>query len=626
MCGIVGVVNLNGEPVDSSLLLRMRDSMIHRGPDDEGAYVDGSIGLGHRRLSIIDLTEAGRQPMVNEDGTLRLVYNGEVYNFQELRTELEQGGHQFRSRTDAEVVLHAYEEWGAEALDRLNGMFAFAIWDSLRRELFVARDRYGVKPLYYYDDGATFLVASEIKAFLEHPSFRVKVDPHALLEYFTFQNIFSDRTLFENVRLLPPGHYAVLSLRDDGSSLERTQFWDFHFRDPEQESSADEYRRELTRLFDQAVQRQLISDVPIGAYLSGGMDSGAITAVAAQHIPYLSTFTCGFDLSSASGLELGFDERERAEALSYRFRTEQYEVVLKAGDMERAMSDLIWHLEDLRVGQSYPNYYVSRLASKFVKVVLAGTGGDELFAGYPWRYYRAVRNLGFDDYVEKYYRYWQRLVPNRVIHRLFQPDVWNDVRDDMTIDTFRTVIARDRQDLASPGDYVHRSMYFEAKTFLHGLLLVEDKLSMAHGLEMRVPFLDNDVVDFASALPVSTKLRDLGEVARLDENLPGPKRERFLRKTNDGKLILRDVLAQYMPREYTTGVKQGFSGPDASWFRGKSIDYVRDLVLNPGARIYEYLREGTVKELVEEHLHGAKNRRLFIWSLLCFEWWLRRFG
>jgi asparagine synthase (glutamine-hydrolysing) len=368
-----------------------------------------------------------------------------------------------------------------------------------------------------------------------------------------------------------------------------------------------------------------VSDVPVGAYLSGGMDSGGITAIATQHFPHLASFTAGFDLSSASGLEMHFDERRRAEELSYQFKTEHYEVVLKAGDMERVMPDLIWHQEDLRVGQCYPNFYVSRLASKFVKVVLAGTGGDELYGGYPWRYYRAVNNLGTDDYVQKYYAFWQRLVPTTVIHRLFQPAIWAAIKDVQTIDLMREVIGGSTQPLERPEDYVNQSLYFESKTFLHGLLMVEDKLSMAHGLETRVPFLDNDVVDFAMRLPVRAKLRDLDLAVRLDENAPGPKNEVYFDRTSDGKLILRQMLARFLPAHYVEGAKQGFSAPDASWFRGDSIEYVKRLILSPDARIYAFLRPDTVADLVGEHLRGETNRRLLIWSLISFEWWCRSF-
>jgi asparagine synthase (glutamine-hydrolysing) len=369
----------------------------------------------------------------------------------------------------------------------------------------------------------------------------------------------------------------------------------------------------------------LVSDVPVGAYLSGGMDSGGITAVAAQSIPHLASFTAGFDLSAASGLELHFDERQRAEQLSAQFRTEHYQVVLKSGDMERVMPQLVWHLEDLRVGQCYPNFYVSRLAGKFVKVVLSGTGGDELYGGYPWRYYRAAGSADLDQYVGRYYQFWQRLVPNAVIHRLFQPDVWNAVKDIQTIDVMRQVVEGGAGRLDRPEDYVNRSLYFECKTFLHGLLLVEDKLSMAHGLETRVPFLDNDVVDFAMRLPVREKLRDLDLTDRIDENAVGQKNDVYYARTNDGKIILRHMLARLLPDHYVKGAKQGFSAPDASWFRGDSIDYVRALILDPKARIYEFLRPDTVGELVGEHLRGEKNRRLLIWSLISFEWWCRVF-
>lgn len=622
MCGIAGVLNTNGQPVNPDLLVCMTDALAHRGPDGEGHYQDGPIGLGHRRLAIIDLTDAARQPMPNESGDVHLVYNGEIYNFRTLRRELEAHGHRFRSATDSEVVVHAYEQWGDECVRRFNGMFAFGLWDARRRRLLIGRDRYGVKPLYYWADGQTFAFASEVKALLVHPQVSRRIDHEALLEYFTFQNLFTDRTLFAGVRMLRPGH--VLSIAADGDRR-ATCYWDYDFREPADPGDARAYEEELCRLFVNAVRRQLVSDVPVGAYLSGGMDSGGITAVASRQIPHLASFTAGFDLSSASGLELHFDERERAERLSYRFGTEHYEVVLKAGDMERVMPNLIWHLEDLRVGQCYPNFYVARLASKFVKVVLAGTGGDELYGGYPWRYYRAANSQSLDEYVEKYYGFWQRLVPNSVIQQLFRPDVWSMVKDIRTIDIMRSVAAENTQPLERPEDYVNHALYFECKTFLHGLLVVEDKLSMAHGLETRVPFLDNDVVDFAMRVPVRQKLRDMELALRLDENIVGPKNDLYFARTTDGKVILRRMLARLLPLDYVNAPKQGFSAPDASWFRGESIDYVERLVMDPSARLYEYLRPDTVRALVGEHLRGEKNRRLLIWSLISFEWWLRKF-
>ncbi len=627
MCGICGIYNLKGEPVSSVYLRQMTEAIAHRGPDGEGMFTDGAVGLGHRRLAVIDLSPAGHQPMLTSDGRYALTCNGEIYNFQELRLVLESLGHQFRSRTDAEVVLHAYAEWGQKCVERFNGMFAFAVWDKGRHELFLARDRYGMKPLYYAFCGDCFLFASEQKAILTHPSVSREIDLEALLEYFTFQNLFTDKTLLRGIKLFPAGSWTRIpssALSSGPSALSFNQYWDFDFREPERQAPEEDYIEELDRLFRQAVNRQLVSDVDVGAYLSGGMDSGSVTSVAATQLPYIKTFTCGFDLNSASGLELGFDERKLSEYMSYLFRTEHYEIVLKAGDMERILPELAWHIEEPRVGQSYPNYYVARLASKFVKVVLGGGGGDELFGGYPWRYYRAVVNDNFEDYIDKYYLFWQRLIPNKAIHAIFSP-VWGQVKHVWTRDIFRDVFKKKANELTRPEDYVNHSLYFEAKTFLHGLLIVEDKLGMAQGLESRLPFLDNDLVDFAMQVPVRLKLGNLSKVVRMNENEPGAKPEKYFQKTRDGKLLLRKVMERYIPDSITSGIKQGFSAPDASWFKGDSIDYVKSILFDNNARIYDYLDKKSVHGLVEEHFRGESNRRLFIWSLLSFEWWCRQF-
>jgi len=624
MCGIAGIIYLDNTPVSPVILRSMTDAIAHRGPDGEGHWIEGNVGIGHRRLAIIDLSPAGHQPMVSADHRYVLSYNGEVYNFHELRTELEAKGYWFRSKTDSEVVLNALAEWGTKALDRFNGMFGLALWDRKERTLLLARDRHGIKPLYVSQQDRMFAFGSEQKGLLAIPGFVRRLDKRALLEYFTFQNIFTDRTLLEDVQLLPPGHFAVLDLKRAKPVLQRTQYWDYDFREPSgTRTSDDEYREELDRLFQQAVNRHLVTDVELGSYLSGGMDSGSVTAVVAKSFPYLKTFTCGFDLSSASGIELGFDERAKAEAMSYYFKTEHYEMVLKAGDMERVLPKLAWHLEEPRVGQSYPNYYVAQLASKFVKVVLSGAGGDELFGGYPWRYYRAVVNDNFEDYIDKYYQYWQRLLPNRQLKDVFAP-IWKDVAEVSTRDIFRDVFRHHKDDLGTPEDYINHSLYFEAKTFLHGLLVVEDKLSMAHGLESRVPFLDNDLVDFAVRCPVRLKLDNLSEVVRINENEPGNKRGLFFQKSRDGKHILRDVMKRYIPEDIVQAEKQGFSAPDASWFKGDSIDFVKRTLLNGDARIYEFMDRTAVEALIQEHLSGAHNRRLLIWSLLNVEQYINR--
>lgn len=623
MCGITGLINLNGEPISPVILKKMTDAITHRGPDGEGHWIERNVGIGHRRLAIIDLSPAGHQPMISADHRYVLSYNGEIYNYRELRTELEAKGVRFHSQTDSEVVLNALARWGTEALLKFNGMFALALWDRKEQTLLLARDRYGIKPLYYSQQGKTFAFGSEQKAITAQPTYQKKINKPALLEYFTFQNIFTDQTLLQDMHLLPAGHHATLCLSDGvDAKLKPEQYWDYRFREPDEPADRQEYIEELDRLFKQAVNRQMVSDVELGAYLSGGMDSGSITAIAAQQFPYLKTFTCGFDLSSASGIELAFDERPKAEAMSARFKTEHYEMVLKAGDMERCLPKLAWHLEEPRVGQSYPNYYAAKLASKFVKVVLSGSGGDELFGGYPWRYYRAANSRNFEQYIDQYYLYWQRLVDNRHLKDMFAP-VKKDVEHVWTRDIFRDVFATHDNALSRPEDYINHSLYFEAKTFLHGLFVVEDKLSMAHSLENRVPFMDNDLVDFAMRCPVGLKLNNLSEVLKINENDVGDKQAQYFQKTNDGKQVLRDVMSRYIPSDITRAEKKGFSSPDASWFKGESIDFVKLTLLNKDAQIYEFMDRQTVKRLIDQHIHGEQNRRLLIWSLLNVEYIMR---
>ena len=614
MCGIAGFLNLNGAPASPVVLKDMTDRIRHRGPDGEGHYIDGTFGLGHRRLAIIDLSPSGHQPMSTPDGRYTLSYNGEIYNFRELRIALEALGYQFRSTGDSEVVLYAITEWGEQALLRFNGMFALALWDREERTLMLARDRYGIKPLYYLQSDSLFTFASEIKALFAHPTVRGEVDQEGLVEYLTFQNFFTDRTIFADIKLLPAS--SILTVKN-GGPLRIRRYWDYDFRE-EDVRTEDEAVARLDYLFQQAVNRQLVSDVEIGAYLSGGMDSGAITAIASAQHPYTKSFTCGFDLSSASGMELSFDERAAAERMSYKFKTEHYEMVLKSGDMERVMQRLVWHLEEPRVGQCYPIFYAAKLAGKFVKVVLSGTGGDEIFGGYPWRYYRAVRNDDFDHYVTQYYEFWQRLITDDLKPKMFAP-IWGNVRQISTREIFQNVLGPQRRDFARPEEYVNCSLYLEARTFLHGLLVVEDKMSMAHSLETRVPFLDNDLVDFATGIPVNQKLGNLSEIVRLNENDISWKREQYFRRFRDGKLLLRRMMKNYVPHDIANGEKQGFSGPDGAWFKGESIDYVRRLLQDRNARIYGYLDYRAVQALVDEHLNGVANRRLLIWSLIYLE-------
>jgi asparagine synthase (glutamine-hydrolysing) len=669
MCGIAGVLSLNNEPIKSDVIKGMCDVVDYRGPDDAGyAFFscDGSqqghdtlwleltdnefkhknvnlapiesdyakqeiaaskwrLALGHRRLAVIDLTPRAHQPMSDRGKRVWITYSGEIYNFKALRAELEKAGYTFYSASDTEVVIYSYLAWGIDCIHRFNGMFAFALWDNKENKLFLVRDRFGVKPLYYYYKNNTLVFASEIKSILKSDYVRVNVNLEALSEYFTFQNIFTDRTLFQDIKLLSPGNFIEVDLNaSTGNALRFHKYWDYNFYGGDFQLSEAEAVNELRRLFTQSVTRQLVSDVPIGSYLSGGMDSGSIIAVARKHLGRMSTFTCGFDLSSASGLELGFDERRYSEILANLLKTEHYEVVLHAGDMEQIMPELIWHLEDLRLGQCYPNYYAARLAGKFVKVVLSGGGGDELFGGYPWRYYRGINPRDRDDYLRRYYEYWQRLVTDEDKKKLFNSKIYRQLKDYSTFEVFSSVFADSKNIPGSNEDYINHSLYFEIKTFLHGLFVIEDKISMAQSLETRVPFMDNDLVDFALKIPVTLKLNNLEQIATMDEDEVG-KLRRYYQTTRDGKIILRKSMKGLIPQDILEREKQGFSAPDASWFRGESIDYVKRLLLDSKARIYEYLNPAYVQKRLEEHASGKANHRLFIWSLLSFEWWLRRF-
>ena len=621
MCGISGYINLDGEKASYSIIKSMNDAISHRGPDGEGFWIEKELAIGHRRLSIIDLTDAGKQPMISHDNRYVISYNGEIFNFKEIKKDLINQGINFKSNSDTEVLINSVSIWGMDAFKKFNGMFACAIWDKQERNLYLVRDRYGIKPIYYALQGNIFFFGSEQKAITSNPKFKKSFNKNTLKEYFTFQNIFTENTFLKDIRILKSGSFLKLNLSCN-NSIDIFSYWDFNFQEPSFRVNEEEYIEELQRLFKIAVERQLVADVEVGAYLSGGLDSGAITAIASKRSPNLKTFTCGFDLSSAFGIELNFDERSKAEALSSRYETEHYEMILNSRDMEKNMPAVVNHIEEQRVGQSYPNYCVAKMASKFVKVVLAGTGGDELFAGYPWRYYKITNCNNFESYVDNYYSYWQRLVNNEEIKKLFSP-IWKDISGLNTKDIFQNIFPAYLNNISCPEDSINYSLYLEAKTFLHGLFVVEDKLSMAHGLETRVPFMDNDLVDFAMSCPVNLKLRNLSRNIKLNENIQGNKKDIYNDFHNDGKIILRKAMKEYMPPSQINARKQGFSSPDASWFRCESINFVKNILLDKKMPLFDYLDFKTTSEHLEDHLSGRKNKRLLIWSLLAMNQWIR---
>jgi asparagine synthase (glutamine-hydrolysing) len=659
MCGIAGIVSLAGRPVDPAALKSMCDIQAHRGPDDagyllarpgeprtgEGGYWLGfsdarfahlnehlpvfggsyfreqtgrnafSVALGHRRLAIIDPTPAGHQPMPSSDQRYWIVFNGEIYNFPDLRRGLAGRGHVFQTRSDTEVLLHLWEERGADCLPLLDGMFALAVYDRVENRLVLARDRFGVKQLYFLAAGEFLAFASEAKGVLASGLVRPEINPPALAEYVTFQNVFGRETLFKGIELLQPGE--MLEVEPGRGVVPALRRWFGGFPRAESGRPRTDLHEEVAAAFSAAVTRQLVSDVPVGSYLSGGMDSGSIVAVAGRTLGRLLTFTGGFDMTNVSGIEQGFDERGMAERLSYLLQTEHYAVVLHAGDMPAAMERITWHMDDPRVGMCHQNWYVAKLASRFVKVCLAGTGGDELFGGYPWRYLREGIPTGPEDFDRSYFAYWHRLLDPGQLPRLLAPEMRGHLaRPRQTFAEVCAGLPAWREDLSPQENLLDRALRFEFATFLQGLFVTEDRVSMAHSLETRVPFLDNTLADLAFSIPPSAKVA-LAEPGRL---LSGGHLE-----STAGKAVLRRAMEHVLPPEFTRQPKQGFSPPDENWFRGPSMEYIKSVLLDERTLGRPWFDQDFVRARLGEHFRGEQNHRLLIWSLLSLEWLQRHF-
>lgn len=612
MCGIAGAYAFAGDGLRRETVKRMGDLLAHRGPDDHRYYfwspsggnelyrhgipaseTRPTLGFAHRRLSIIDI-KSGHQPMTNEDDSRWICFNGEIYNYLELRQALIASGHIFRTHSDTEVLLHLYEECGVAGLARLNGMFAFALWDARRRELLLARDRFGIKPLYYTITRDKFLFGSEIKALFAFDAVPRQPDYAAIAEHFTFQNQFGSRTFFAGVRLLEPGTWLIC--RENGEIITR-RYWQLNYPEPDNrpvEVLADELREHFVR----GVQRQLMSEVPLGSYLSGGMDTGSITAVTARSLPQMHTFTCGFDIpEGADELEQYFDESADSFHLAALLNTQHHEVRLSHTHNFAVLPQVAWALDEPRLGISYQNWYTARLIRQYVVVVLGGGGGDELFAGYPWRHSAILNDTTLAQWDMAYYRQWIRFMDDEQKHEFFSDEVNHAIAGFSTFDSFRQVMNG-----LNTTDPLHRALAFDMQTFLHGLLVVEDKLSMAHSIEARVPFLDNDFVDFTLRIPSHYKL-----------------------KGDEGKLILRRAMQPLLPPETISRRKQGFTPPDATWYRREMRPQVEALLLSDRALSRGYFKPEAVRRIVDEHLTEKRNHRFLLWSLLVFEWWNRLF-
>ncbi|HIH44343.1 MAG TPA: asparagine synthase (glutamine-hydrolyzing) [Candidatus Methanoperedenaceae archaeon] len=624
MCGITGILNFDGSTVDSTLLESMAALIRHRGPDDEGYYFDDNVGLGHRRLSIIDL-QTGHQPMSNEDETIWIVFNGEIYNYLELRKEL-LPGHKFRTQSDTEVLIHLYEEYGERCLDKLNGMFAFAIWDTRKRRIFAARDRLGIKPFYYFSDGSHFIFSSEIKAILKHPAVRREPDHEAIIDYLTFQFCLGDKTLFNGIKKLLPGYYLILDAASHDVSLHK--YWDIQY-------SIDTYHTEdyfsdkLLMLIEDAIRLQLRSDVPLGAYLSGGLDSSTVTCIASMlSSNRIKTFTGGFN----EGRD--YDETEYAKLVSKFANTEYFEIFPEPSDFMKYISQLIYHMDEPVAGPGlFPQYLVSKLASENVKVALGGQGGDEVFGGYA-RYLVAyleqcIKGTIFQTQDEgKHVVTLESIIQNLVVlqnYRQLLQYFWSDGLfepmdnryfklvdrssgyDEIYTDDFKRLTGSyspfesfkkifNNPDTLS---YFNKMTYFDMKTLLPALLQVEDRVSMAVSLESRVPLLDHRIVELIASIPPTMKFKG-GEL-------------RYIYRKSVKNIIPREILERKD--------KMGFPVPLQEWFKGDLKDYVRDILLSEQAKKRGIFRMEKVERLIEQEKKFGRQ----VWGMLCLELWFREF-
>lgn len=580
MCGICGVLKFDGRP-DPATVARMTARLRHRGPDDEGAFADGDVALGHRRLSIIDVSAAGRQPLFNEDRTIAAIVNGEFYNHGELRDELEAKGHRFSSKTDSEVLVHLYEEEGVECVSRLWGMFALAVWDARNRRLLLARDRIGKKPLVYarVDGGLAF--ASELEALLEHPGIVREVDRTALHHYLTYQYVPSPWTMISGVHKLPPAHRLVCDR--DGTRVEAYWRPDFS-RKPSDPAAFDD-------LFRDAVKRRLMSDVPLGAFLSGGVDSSAVVATMSEFGP-VKTYSIGFE--EATHNELPF-----ARLVAKRFGTDHHEEIVRPDAVE-ILPDLVRRYgEPFADPSAVPTYYVCRMARRHVTVVLNGDGGDETFGGYTR--YASLRKRARIRWLARLLRRPRlsrdpRLQYVEIIGYFDNPgkrEIYSDAMRSIAADSERLLVSRFEE--AGTDDLVDAAMYADTMTYLPDDLMVKvDIASMAHGLEARSPFLDHRVVEFAAGLPIEWKT---------------------------SKRLLKERFAGRLPPEVLSRPKMGFGVPLADWFRGPLRELARDHL----SRDRGYFRLEAVRGLLDDHVAGRADHGYRLWALVVLEAWHRSF-
>ena len=622
MCGICGIVSFTGSaPVDRAVVERMTGALAHRGPDDSGYFVQGQVGLGHRRLSIIDLS-GGRQPIFNEDGSAAIVFNGEIYNYRSLAAGLTAAGHSFKTRSDTETILHAYEEHGDDCVQHLRGMFGFAIWDGRKRRLLLARDRLGVKPVYYYRNGQFLAFASEIKALLEIAETPREVDPEAFDMYLSLRYVPGPRTMFKNIFRLQPGHFLVA----DDSGVRTTKYWDIDY--PAREPRSPEYLLERFRaLLEESVRMRLLAEVPLGVFLSGGLDSSAILATMSGMTSggRVKTFSVGYEAAGAE--EEAANEFDYARLAADSFNSEHHEYRLDARKFAEFVPELVSFLDEPLADPScIPLYFISKLAREHITVVLSGEGADEVLAGYGIysRMLALNRICGRSGVFGGLTSGIARLTPSEKLRHYVrmcgQPleTRYRGVSRGFSEEGKLRLIGGERTKQSEQrlqeifGGYFQRvkdaspldqMLYVDAKVWLPDDILIKaDKMTMANGLELRVPFLDHKLVEFSATLPNAAKIQDKG-----------------------GKTLLRRAMRGVLPDAIIDRPKKGFPIPLGSWLRTSLREFTRDHLLARDSACGRFVDRAEIASVVREHEVGGIDRSQEIWTLLVFEFWHRHF-
>jgi len=625
MCGIAGFSLFNYQEGGSASLEAMHKAIVHRGPDASGIYLDEHIGLCHRRLSILDLSEAGNQPMFSADGNLVIVFNGEIYNFLELRAELEQQGVSFKSHTDTEVILALYAREGVKCLDKLNGMFAFALWDKTKQELFIARDRLGKKPLYYFSDKGRFAFGSEIKAILALQDIPREIRLDAVHDFFAYQYVPDPKSIFKHIHKLPPAHYLIL----DKNGFSIKEYWDLSFKHVTGDSE-ETNKQKLKTLLEKVTKQRMISDVPLGAFLSGGVDSSGVVAMMAEASDTpVKTCTIGFDNKA-------YNEADFAREIAEKYHTEHHEFTVHQNVAEQLEHIASFFDEPFADPSLVPTFFVSELARKAVTVALAGDGGDEMFAGYEKyttdnienklrnKFPESIRKSIFPSLAKiagalpgSLGRKGKSLLTSLshdpamgffITNSMMTDDMWNKlVKPDVaaTLNGYHpSQYTLDMYNKADGPDHLSKILYADIKTYMTGDILVKvDRMSMANSLEVRAPILDYQVAEFAATLPSSQKYRD-----------------------GEKKYLLKEVFKPFIPESLLYRKKMGFSTPLDEWFRGELKEFSESRLLHAQQGLNDVFQSSVIHTLWQEHHTSKVDHGIVLWSMLMYQMWFDRYA